>query len=425
MANQSDILGLVAHFLKENNYTQTLHQLELEHGKPIQPQLLNSESLSQIINDRLQFSSLANKPNEEAIDVNDELPLRLKDIIRERFVNWSSRYPQNPVDLNIHSLVISSVYDKDKESVYFSTNDAQVLIRRGGNLKSVRFHEIIKKVLIVGKYVALLGMSGKLYLRNGDLDEVGSIDTQSRFTVDAKHVSFRGTDYLVILTWNHMLKLVKLVNGEFSLVSETKLDQQGTCFDITTYNDEIVVILGKLENTLLDVFIVQKEQFIPKYKISINDAEFTTSSFSPRYVTISQRPGNDIPLIAVATSHEPYMRVIIVSLIDFDSPPSSSIARNQIIKNLNTLSPQDKFSQPLISWKLDTNQEKQSGIWVMGEDGIIRGLDIVDDGVVVELSQVDGKGHKTKIKDFTSFINENGNEVLITSGIDRQTFEWR
>lgn len=111
------------------------------------------------------------------------------------------------------------------------------------------------------------------------------------------------------------------------------------------------------------------------------------------------------------------MRVIITSLIDFETSPLPPIARHQIIKNLNTLSPQDKFSQPLIAWR--HNSEKESGIWVMGDDGVVRGLDLLDDKVAVELKQ-----HQTKIKDFTCFY-ENGYEVLITSGIDRQTFEWK
>ncbi|CCG20994.1 hypothetical protein CORT_0A06070 [Candida orthopsilosis Co 90-125] len=413
MVDQADILNLVAHFLKENNYTQTLYHLELEHGKPVQPQLLNSESLSQIVEDRLQFSSYYNK-RKDPINVNEELPLRLKDLIHEQFVNWPSQYPQNPTKLNIHSLVISSTYDENNGSVYFSTNDSQVIISNSGTIKSIRFQEIVKKVLIVGVNIVLLGMSGKLYLLNENFEDIGTFDTQSRFTVDVKHVNFNGTDYIIVLTWSNMLKLVKL-DDDISLVTELKLDQQGTCFDVTTYKNEIVIILGKLENTLLEVFTIQNERFSPKYKISINDAEFTTSSFSPRFITISHK-GNGIPLIAVATSHEPYMRIIIISLIDFDS---TSIARNQIIKNLNTLSPQDKFSQPLISWKLDS-KEKESGIWVMGEDGIIRGLDIVDDKVVVELNQ-----HQAKIKDFTSFINNNGDETLITSSIDRQTLEWK
>lgn len=217
----------------------------------------------------------------------------------------------------------------------------------------------------------LLGMSGKLYLTDEKFNEIEVIDTLSRFIIDANHVHSNGVDYIVILTWNSMLKLVKL--NESSVVAALKLDQQGTCFDITTYRGEIVIVLGKLENTLLDVITIQEEQFASKYKISINDAEFTTSSFSPRFITISQKGG--IPLVAVATSHEPYMRVIITSLIDFETSPLPPIARHQIIKNLNTLSPQDKFSQPLIAWR--HNSEKESGIWVMGDDGVVRGLDLL------------------------------------------------
>lgn len=410
MVDHKDILSLVAHFLKEHGYSQTLQQLELEYGKPVQPKLLNSESLSQILDDRLQYASINNR-NENDIDVNEELPLRFKELVHERFINWTLPYPHKPTKLKVHSLIIFSVYNKG--AIYFSTNDSQIIICKGGSITLVRMQEIIKKVLIVGLNFVLLGMSGKLYLTDEKFNEIEVIDTLSRFIIDANHVHSNGVDYIVILTWNSMLKLVKL--NESSVVAALKLDQQGTCFDITTYRGEIVIVLGKLENTLLDVITIQEEQFASKYKISINDAEFTTSSFSPRFITISQKGG--IPLVAVATSHEPYMRVIITSLIDFETSPLPPIARHQIIKNLNTLSPQDKFSQPLIAWR--HNSEKESGIWVMGDDGVVRGLDLLDDKVAVELKQ-----HQTKIKDFTCFY-ENGYEVLITSGIDRQTFEWK
>ena len=122
-----------------------------------------------------------------------------------------------------------------------------------------------------------------------------------------------------------------------------------------------------------------------------------------------------VPLIAVGTSHEPYMRLIIVPLQDLANEPS--IKRNQIIKNLNTMSPQDRYSQPIIAWRLQkSNNNKASGVWVMGDDGTIRGIDIVEDQVIVELKD----GHQGKIKDFITFIDEDSVEKLITSGIDRR-----
>lgn len=57
----------------------------------------------------------------------------------------------------------------------------------------------------------------------------------------------------------------------------------------------------------------------------------------------------------------------------------------------------------------------------MGDDGTIRGIDIVEDQVIVELKD----GHQGKIKDFITFIDEDSVEKLITSGIDREIVTWR
>lgn len=162
---------------------------------------------------------------------------------------------------------------------------------------------------------------------------------------------------------------------------------------------------------------MKDNQLTQLYKISLNDAEFTASGFSPRLITIHDA---DVPLIAVATSHEPFMRLIIVPLLDISS--NIPIKRNQIIKNLNTMSPQDKYSQPIIAWRLCKEEDdRASGVWVMGDDGVIRGIDIIDDRVAIELND----GHNGKIKDFISFIDQNGVEKLVTSGVDKEIIEWQ
>ncbi|KAI5951326.1 hypothetical protein KGF54_004400 [Candida jiufengensis] len=421
MSERSIINNLIAHYLKENGYPQTLKQFEIENGKAIDSSIQNSneESLESIIQDRLQYNSLNKQLDDMSLDTARELiPDKYKSLIQKEFTNWNSPYPHTPKFLPIHSLIISSAYHEETNKLYFATNDSHIIMNSGDELKKVKVQEIMKKVLVIETGVLLLGMSGNLYYKNFELENFEKevvIQTQSRFTVDAKAIKFNDVQYIVTLSFNNILKLIKFENLKFEIIDEFKLDIQGSCFDLTLYQDQIVIVVGKVENTLLDVYTITDNKFKLKYKISINDAEFTTSSFSPRYITISNT-SKDIPIIAVATSHDPYMRIILVSLSDFNS--NIKISRNQILKNYNTLSPQDKFSQPLISWRYNNN--KISGIWIMGDDGFIRGLDLLENKIIVELK--DG-GHKTKIKDFLNFYKD-GKEVLITCGIDRQVIEW-
>lgn len=409
---------LIAQYLQDNNYPETLKQFENEHGNPIYPSKLLDESLDDIINDRIQYSTLLDKV--EAIDVNKELHEDLKQIINQEFSHWITPFPKTPKKLiDIAGLVLSSCYSQGL--IYFSTNDSNVhVVKEEIICKTVKMPVVIKNILSIGDdRVILVGMNGTLYLRHlNTLEPISELQAHKRLIVDARYIRVNNVDYIVSLGWDFYIKLIQLdSDNEFSILSELKLQQQGACFDVIEYQNELVIILGKLENTLLDVITVKDNQLTQLYKISLNDAEFTASGFSPRLITIHDA---DVPLIAVATSHEPFMRLIIVPLLDISS--NIPIKRNQIIKNLNTMSPQDKYSQPIIAWRLSKEEDdRTSGVWVMGDDGVIRGIDIIDDRVAIELND----GHNGKIKDFISFIDQNGVEKLVTSGVDKEIIEWQ
>ncbi|EER32562.1 conserved hypothetical protein [Candida tropicalis MYA-3404] len=412
------IHNLIAQYLQDNNYPETLKQFENEHGTAIQPSKLLDESLDEIIDDRIQYSSLLDKI--EAIDVNEELHDDLKQIIKDEFNHWITPFPQTPRKLvDIAGLVLGSCYSQGL--VYFSSNDSNVhVVKEDIICKTIKMPVVIKNILTVGDdKIILVGMNGTLYLRHSEnLDPISEFQAHKRLIVDARYKRVGNVDYIVSLGWDFFVRLIKLdEENNFSLLSELKLQQQGSCIDVVEYQNELVIVLGKLENTLLDVLAIRDNQLTLLYKISLNDAEFTAAGFSPRLLTIHQAA---IPLIAVATSHEPFMRLIIVPLSE--AIPDTAIKRNQIIKNLNTLSPQDKYSQPIIAWRLCRDEnDRASGVWVMGDDGVIRGLDIIDDKVVIELNE----GHQGKIKDFISFIDGDGVEKLVTSGIDREIIEWK
>lgn len=434
--NTTEVHKLIAHFLQENNYPETLKQFESEHGSPIEPSKLIDESLTEIINDRINFSQLSNQ-FENQINIHDEHDVSndIKAIVDHQFRHWISPSPTHREKLiDLDGLVISSSYHNGL--VYMSTSSSKVYVleQDGKSIHHTTFPVVIKKIIPLENdhdelQLLFVGMNGMFYLsewKDDTLNTITEFPAHKRLIVDAKYIKFNDTRYIITLGWDFYLRLIKLENQQFSVLSEVKLTQQGTCFDVTNYENQLVIVLGKLENTLLDVYTINQDQLGLLYKISLNDAEFTSSSFSPRCITIQSNAA--IPVIAVATSHEPYMRLIIVSLKEIEliqqDSQNAPIKRNQIIKNLNTMSPQDKYSQPIISWRLihpENTHPKNSGVWIMGDDGVIRGVDLIHEKPILTLSGA----HQGKIKEFITYFDSEYNERLISCGVDREVTIWK
>lgn len=419
-----DIETHIAQFLKENNYPETLKVFEQEHGKPFTD--LPNEPLQSIIEDRYNYKALKaqTKDSESTILLNKEL----EDILHNQVDEWTVPYPKDPklVSDSLDGLVISSclVFTENTPILLLGTSNTRLYII---NLMS---NEILLEATgFIGKCVikniitlpdnklVLLGMNGKLHLceyNYGDTFEIKSIDelqAHSRIIVDTKSVTFNDSTYVFTLGWDFTLKAFT-VQDKLTPVTEYRLPTQGTSFDVTVFADKITLVVGLNETTLLSVFHLIDNVLVLLNKISLNDAQFTLSTFSPRCISI-QSLSLGVPLIAVATSHEPYMRLIIVPLKDSTAQDSVPIKRNQILKNLSTLSPQDKYSQPIIRWKLSSNL-KHNGIWVVGEDGIIRGIDLIQERVIRNYQKHDGR-----IKSFTM-----ADDRLITCGTDKLVYQW-
>ncbi|CAI5757461.1 unnamed protein product [Candida verbasci] len=408
----SHIQNLIADYLKHNNYPDTLKQFEIENRKPITSEKLAGESLVDIVEDRINFNAITKGTAHLKIGLTDEQQQVLQSVIE----HWKYPYPNKPQELvDLNGLVISLNYYQGL--IYITTNDSKIYVIKDKQIiKEIKSSIVIKKIIPIEDRVLLFGTNGIVYLKTLDFKDLSDIQAHKRLIVDGQYIRHGENEFVVTLGWDFYIRVFKLENDKIIQLSELKLSQQGTCFDVTIYEERLVIIVGKLENTLLEVITLQSNELKCLYKISINDAEFTSSSFSPRFITIQRSAVK--PLIAVATSHEPYMRIIIVPLKDLNS---NSIKRQQIIKNINTLSPQDKFSQPIISWRKGTDK-KVNGLWIMGDDGVIRGIDLIDD-YTIELKE---GGHKSKIKEFITINKENqeNQEILITADINRDIIQW-
>lgn len=402
--------SLVAHFLQQKGYLATLEALENECGSALAPSKLHGETLEEIINDRVQYAELpeAVRKLELLNPDHDQHGINLK--------SWSTPYPKTGTLLEgVNSLVISSCFDEQKY-VYLSTTDFtlhKIDIQEKSlvsNVRSLLGRVIIKKVVsfpqtLKGNHdrLLLIGMDGKGHIYNPTTETMEkSGELHNKFVIDCMYIEYNGKQYFASISRDFSLRVF---TADLNQIALYKLEQIPTSFDYTILANNLVFVVGKDQHTLLDVVVFDGSALTLKYKMSVNDAEFTHSGFSPSTIAIAVI--DNVPIVAVGTSHEPYMRLILLLLRNFAT--SEGIMRNQILKNLATLSPQDKFSQPLITWRRDG-----SGVWIMSEDGHIRGMDIVSQNTVVDL-----EAHRGKIKNFCV-----GPRFLITSGVDKDVKIW-
>ena len=178
-------------------------------------------------------------------------------------------------------------------------------------------------------------------------------------------------------------------------------------------------------------------------------------AFSPSCLALSPI---DPTLLAVATSHLPHMKLIIVRLLFPESTTALSMARHAhpeatqgsqaraalalsdredaaITIHVSTMAPQTPYSTPQVVWRPDG-----SGVWFNGDDGVVRGVEVMTGKVVALL-----KGHEqgSKVRSLWAGMmtvrensdddttGEEGNENtreeewLVSGGFDKKVSVWK
>ena len=157
-------------------------------------------------------------------------------------------------------------------------------------------------------------------------------------------------------------------------------------------------------------------------------------AFSPSSVAVCP---TDPTLVAVATSAVPHMKLIVVRILVPSSAtivdPISQAAQSRanlavqdresaaIQLQINTLAPQTSYSTPQAVWRPDG-----SGVWVNGDDGALRGVEIRTGKVVATLKD----GHKagSKIRSIWCGMVDGDagkEEWVVSGGFDRKLIVWR
>ena len=161
-------------------------------------------------------------------------------------------------------------------------------------------------------------------------------------------------------------------------------------------------------------------------------------AFSPSSIALCP---TDPTLIAVATSAVPHMKLIIARLLfpPLDSPSVDDVgsstravqSRSQptvqdhedkaILVHANTLAPQTPYSTPQVIWRPDG-----SGVWVNGDDGVLRGIEAKTGKIIATLKGGHEAGSKIR-SIWAGYVGqtESREEWVISGGFDQKLVIWK
>lgn len=320
--------------------------------------------------------------------------------------------------------------------------------------------------VIAGRFLATGTMAGKMCLYDlatGDLLAERK-DHQKYIVRLSCHVAKSGT-WLATAAWDSKIFLYhidsssafpRLGNPQAQILLPS--NPQAVSFVSHPDLDEPLVLVSRRDSTFLyyyalprpssttnnkappeDLILLGRQNLAPHSNAWI---AFTPSSFaaSPK----------DPHLLAVATSHTPHMKVIIVKLLlpkasssngaqsgDNGIPSTqanltqASQARAELAVQdredaaiqiqCNTLAPQSQYSTPELAWRPDG-----TGVWVNGDDGVLRGVETTTGKVITALKGAHEPGTKIRCL-WAGMVTaaEKAEEWVISGGFDRRLVVWK
>lgn len=318
---------------------------------------------------------------------------------------------------------------------------------------------ILGSAVIANRYLLTTSMSGKVVL--SDLMTGHILDERrdhQKYVVRIATMTDGSHTWVATAAWDAKVLLYQLPADVYDTADLTLGDPKATLTlpsnpEAITFiqHPEIatpVLLVSRRDSTFLYyyTYVEESEPSIPakpKELLLLGRQNLAPHSnawiaFTPSAFAVSPR---DPLLLAVATSVVPHMKLIIVRLL-LPPPPSTapvpqdtnvtqaSQARAElalqdreaaaILIHCTTLAPQTAYSTPDLAWRPDA-----SGVWVNGDDGVVRGIEASTGKIVTTLKG----GHEvgTKIRCLWAGLvqHEQEEEWVVSGGFDRRLVVWR
>lgn len=296
----------------------------------------------------------------------------------------------------------SQLYKNEVDLVLVSGADKSLRMYDAGKQTLLHvFHGVhgsgaaIRAITYIGHGIVVTGgMDGRFVATDlVSKETIGSERAHSRFingiAYNAAHgiLASAGFDGFIKL---YKLKIVEGVHRQviFTLLGTHKFLQMPTTVALVELGQpkQLVLLACTQDSTIMHFLAIPDnlgnapvDSLTELRKVNLLDAEYSSFiTFTPMHISVAPDGSGRY---AVATSHAPYLRIILGNLNE-----------DSIQQNILAHAPQDKFSTPRIKWSSDGK-----GIWATGDDGVVRGIEVASGNLVAELKG----GHDNKVSDIT------------------------
>ncbi|KAJ5339856.1 hypothetical protein N7452_006584 [Penicillium brevicompactum] len=471
--------ALVARFLRNYGFSETLEAFIGEAGLASDvgqgPDGINDWTIQSLLEEKKTYDQTANferygQDKEQSGLWNEPAPSKPVVLDTKTSANplavsvqqWQNPRGGDDEDDVGQSYIVST--GSDKQVHLLNTEKGNTLI---SSLPSVSDSPVLSFVSILqGRYILMTNMSGMLLLQHGPRT-LDSRKDHAKYAV--KVVTYQDkTDpskwWVATAGWDATV-LLYCLNTQESNASSLKIGNPVARIKLVSNPESILFVSHVDTNELLLLVSRRDSTSIHYYEVEAADAPAdeaprearllgqqnlaphsnTWVAFSPAHMALSP---NDPGLLAVATSTMPHMKVMIVRLlfpsakIETDSSTTvdqitqasqamASLAiQNRedaaILVQANTFASQTAYSTPQLAWRPDG-----SGVWVNGEDGVVRGVETKTGKVVALLKGGHEPGCKIRTvwSGYVDVLQEGGNSVreewVISGAFDKRVVVWK
>lgn len=368
---------LVAQYLDSHGYRDSLvnflREAQVPHKALSQE---HSENLESILDERIKYAEhrVADKLTQltlnEPIDLTSNLPMP----------SWDHRlqFEQRKLDDNLNELAVDVKIES--QELLLSTSKKEVRLydttslKPNGLLEGSKTSGLLKPCGLLGQtgYHYACGLDGTLNIystRNGGSTKSYKIHRRVTTHAEVCIVDDNRSCFFVSCGLDNYLKIhrIQFETLEIELWAEYKIFSACSALQVAHVKDSILIYLAQTEFTYITSFEVSTstQALEQKYQLALNSAQFTPHAFQIR----DMKYLIDENILLVATSHMPYMRLLVVQVPqcpqEEEKENTSGLLYNNVIRNMVTEVPQNNYSRPLLGI-LPGN----SGVIVSSNEGI-------------------------------------------------------
>ncbi|KAL2430064.1 hypothetical protein ABEF95_003051 [Exophiala dermatitidis] len=471
---------IVARFLKANHYSETLEAFLAEAGLPENAGVTNPGdwTIEKILEEKKQFdASLAFEKKGDGLQTGWSLPAPSKAVEPQISVRSNvlcvSGHQENEAD---DGVIFVTAADRSWNRI--STNAPFALL---GTVSDAHASPVLSISTLPGGYVFSTSMSGQLALHDSEGRLLDKCRDHLKYAVHVvSGLTQQGRWIVATAGWDQK---VHIYAPEFELATNFEPNAHVSRTNDEPYipgllrdpirtismqtNPESMVLVRHPDTSDLYLVVSRRDStFLYYYRITPTSQESASSrgsettysvqetgkqnlaphsnawvAFTPSCLAVCP---TDPQLLAVATSHLPHMKLIIVRLLfptatydpntntaavtDSQTVTPASQARaalalqdredSAIKLHVSTMAPQTPYSTPQVVWR-----PGGQGVFINADDGVIRGVDTQSGKVVATL-----RAHEVGTKVRTLYAGwEAGekDEILVSGGFDKKVFFWR